>query len=157
MHRRSGAASRCGRETYSTAVMLAQSDCQRTMDVFIFCEASYQEVGRDSYFAPVFNRRGDILAEARCDMYTDNMRQHYVLACRSKYLADFVVYCSKREAAWQQYQINVADARRGNAIVNTHLNRMTVAGMAVNSRCGWARVRHICITRLTYQRSILVT
>ncbi|EME43899.1 hypothetical protein DOTSEDRAFT_117938, partial [Dothistroma septosporum NZE10] len=60
------------------------------MNEFFFCESCYEELGRDSYFAPSFAHQRQEHAEACCDMWSTAMRQRYIQACRSKDLTQFL-------------------------------------------------------------------
>ena len=69
-------------------------------DDFVFCAECYDELGKDSYFATHFKYQGtfDDRPEARCDMWSEEMRQAYLEACRKQTLTEFVPFAQQ----WQQ-------------------------------------------------------
>ncbi|PPJ59174.1 hypothetical protein CBER1_03052 [Cercospora berteroae] len=91
------------------------------MDEFYFCESCYEEIGRGSYFAAFFTIQDETQAEAYCDMYTDNMRSRYVLACRARDLSEFIPYCERRAQMWKLCRDNLELSAQMQTSAQQHL------------------------------------
>ena len=88
----------CARDNYSSDT---QNVCWWGTDDFVFCAECYDELGKDSYFAAQFKYQGtfDARPEARCDMWSDEMRLAYSEACRQQTLTEFIPFARQ----WQQH------------------------------------------------------
>lgn len=99
------------------------------MDEFYFCESCYEEIGRGSYFAASFTIQDDTQTEAYCDMYTDNMRSRYILACRGKDLSAFISYCQRRAQVWKLCRDNPEVSAQMQTSAQQDLGNMDVSSL----------------------------
>ncbi|CAK1362991.1 unnamed protein product [Cercospora beticola] len=98
------------------------------MDDFYFCESCYEEIGPGSFFAASFTIQNGTQAEAYCDMYTDNMRSRYVLACRGRDLSAFISYCKQRAQVWRMCRDNLEVSAQMQTSSQQQLNVVASTG-----------------------------
>ena len=105
------------------------------MDDFFFCQSCYEELGRGSYFASSFTIQNRTYPQASCDMYTDNMRRRYIIACRERNLIGFLAYCKDRVQALEAYNQNIQSAIQVMRINNMrNMNQIALStAMTYNS------------------------
>lgn len=114
-------------------------------DNYFFCHECYLEIGRNTALESHFTYAGHSFPSACCDMYTDNMRQRYLVACQTGRtgLDDFLAYTIKRAEvhdkyrAYQQQRSEVQEAVKNTNVINAMAGgvgvTMAVKGSGVGS------------------------